>query len=112
MLSARIAKQLLPGDGLSHPEQKGKQRIRPSASFGSSVTLVFALRQTTGQGKENMGPASRWSLPCGRQPNEEKPPDREDFSMLSARIALWRLSAAARRSRSAGEHKRIQPGRV
>ena len=35
---ARIALRPLPGDGLSHPEQRGRQRIKPSASFGCSVT--------------------------------------------------------------------------
>ena len=39
----RSAPGSLPGDGLSHPEQKGRQRIKPSASFGSSVTLVGKL---------------------------------------------------------------------
>ncbi len=33
MLSARSAKQLLPGDGLSHPEQKGKQTHKAFSEF-------------------------------------------------------------------------------
>ena len=36
--AAKIAPRPLPGDGLSHPEQSGQQRIKPSASFGCPDT--------------------------------------------------------------------------
>ena len=35
---AKIAPRPLPGDGLSHPEQSGQQRIKPSARFGRPDT--------------------------------------------------------------------------
>ena len=62
--------------------------------------LLLALANTTGQGKESMGPAARWSLPWQTQPAKAKrvwPPDtgpaahNRPFPWHWARTALWSL---------------------
>ena len=97
------------GVGSPAPEHRSKQRIQPSASFGSSVTLGPAT-----------GPLPRW-VPCRDghtalprwviEPGikQKIPPGWEVFFVVCfARIALWLLPAEP-------EHQglqRIKPGRV
>ena len=88
----------LPGDGLSHPEQKCKQRIKPSASFGSSVTLDFteilqdALENFPFFRYDRDNTMERW----GKTQKWEKPLSLPFFHPQKARICPWLFAPITR----------------